>query len=368
MRNLWTAAWPALLLSHTDYVMAMKRIVLYSCCCFILILLISQALITNHDRPHLLSQYGFFSGDPKEQRPANGIIPYDLSTPLFSDYAEKLRFVKIPDGESAAFNDSTVFDFPEGTIFIKTFYFPFDMRNASKGRRLIETRLLIKENGVWTAWPYIWKDDQSDAELDLAGELKTVKYTDASGKKKEHPYLIPNQNQCKGCHNSNEILLPIGPAARQLNHEKQYADGRKNQLLYWTSLKKLSGFNVADAKATGIVWNDETTGSLNERARLWLDINCGFCHQSQGPAGTSGLFLQYQEKDPLRLGIEKTPVAAGRGSGNRKFDIVPGHPYESILLFRMESDDPGIMMPELGRSVKHTEGIALIKKWISEMK
>ena len=153
-----------------------------------------------------------------------------------------------------------------------------------------------------------------------------------------------------------------------MNHEKQYADGKRNQLSYWASSEKLTGFSEASAIANGIVWNDDATASLDERARLWLDINCGFCHQPQGPAGTSGLFLHYQEEDPLRLGIEKTPVAAGRGSGNRRFDIVPGKPDESIMIFRMESDDPGIMMPELGRSVKHTEGIALIRKWIAEMR
>ena len=346
----------------------MKSFVMYCSCCFLLFFLISSALINRNDRPQKLSEYGFFSGALKELEPVPKIIPYDLSTPLFSDYAEKLRFVKIPEGQKATYNDSTVFDFPNGTVFIKTFYFPIDFRNISKGRRLIETRLLIKENGIWTAWPYIWKDDQSDAVLDLAGETKTVRYIDIAGKRKEHAYLIPNQNQCKGCHNKNEVLLPIGPSSRQLNHDKQYDGVRRNQLSYWASSEKLIGFAETNAKANGIVWNDDASGSLNDRARLWLDINCGFCHQPQGPAGTSGLFLHYQEEDPLRLGVEKTPVAAGRGSGNRRFDIVPGRPDESIMMFRMESDDPGIMMPELGRSVKHTEGIALIRKWIAEMK
>ncbi|WP_336515993.1 SO2930 family diheme c-type cytochrome [Pollutibacter soli] len=339
---------------------------------FFSVILTSLCVGAAVDRPHppkeLLSQYGFFKGVLKDQQPADGIMPYSLSTPLFSDYAEKLRFVFIPVGLSAKFNDSSVFNFPEGTVLIKTFYFPVDFRNPSKGRRLMETRLLIHEGSRWIAYPYIWNEDQKDAVYDPAGEVKAVKYVDLNGKKKEHNYFIPNQNQCKGCHNQNEVLVPLGPSARQMNHDMMYSSGKQNQLLYWEQNDKLSGFKPSDAKNVGIVWNDPATGTLDQRARLWLDINCGFCHQPQGPAASSGLHLHMQESDPLRIGINKTPVAAGRGSGDRRFDIVPGKPVESILIFRMESDDPGIMMPELGRSVKHQEGIALIKEWIAGMK
>jgi uncharacterized repeat protein (TIGR03806 family) len=315
-----------------------------------------------------LSEYGFFNGVLKDQQPAEGIIPYTLSTPLFSDYAEKLRFVLIPEGSAAKYNDSTVFEFPENTVLIKTFFFPVDFRNPAKGRKLIETRLLIHENAQWHAFPYIWNEEQTDAVYDPAGEIRKVKYIDQHGRKKEHDYFIPNQNQCKGCHNKNESLLPLGPSSLQLNHEMMYPSGRENQLLFWQKSGKLAGFKPSEARNVGIVWNDAATGTLDQRARLWLDINCGFCHQPQGPASGSGLHLHMQETDMLRIGINKTPVAAGRGSGDRRFDIVPGKPDESILMFRMESDDPGIMMPELGRSVKHQEGIALIREWIAGMK
>ena len=67
----------------------------------------------------------------------------------------------------------------------------------------------------------------------------------------------------------------------------------------------------------------------------------------------------------MRLGLCKPPVAAGQGTGDFTFDIVPGHPEKSILTYRMESTDPGAMMPELGRAVPHVEGIALVTKWIA---
>jgi hypothetical protein len=94
------------------------------------------------------------------------------------------------------------------------------------------------------------------------------------------------------------------------------------------------------------VWNDPSSGSVNDRARLWLDINCAHCHQHNGPASTSGLFLGSAETDLLKIGVRKTPVAAGRGSGDLQFGILPGQPDKSILVYRMESKDPGVMMPD----------------------
>jgi len=172
-------------------------------------------------------------------------------------------------------------------------------------------------------------------------------------------------NQCKGCHNRQEKMMPIGPSAWQLNGRQDYGSGPINQLEYWQKLGMLKG--VYGAIPKGVVWNDPSTGSLDERARIWLDINCAHCHRNDGPASSSGLHLGWQEKDKLKLGIEKTPVAAGRGSGNLRFGIVAGKPDESILLFRIKSTDPGIMMPELGRTQMQAEAVALIREWISKM-
>ena len=116
------------------------------------------------------------------------------------------------------------------------------------------------------------------------------------------------------------------------------------------------------------VWNDPQSGSLDQRARAWLDINCAHCHRAEGPANTSGLLLSYYETNPTALGIYKTPVAAGRGSGGFSFDIDPGKPDKSILVYRIHSLDPGVMMPEIARKLVHKEGVDLIKQWIKEMK
>jgi uncharacterized repeat protein (TIGR03806 family) len=314
-----------------------------------------------------LSEYGFFKGNMAEQKPAEGIIPYALNTPLFSDYAEKLRFVKIPEGKTIDYNATEVLAFPVGTTIIKTFYYPNDFRDVSKGRRLMETRLLIHEEAGWKALEYVWNDEQTEAMLEVAGDTKEVSYVYSDGKKRTQQYSIPNLNQCKGCHNREEKMTPIGPSVRQLNGDFAYQSGTENQLKYWQKAGLLTNLpDLKDCPKTA-VWNKPETGTLEERSRAWLDINCAHCHNPKGPAMTSGLNLSIHETNPTALGFNKTPVAAGRGSGNRDYDIVKGNPDKSILIYRMESTDPGIMMPEVGRKTTHKEGVELVRSWIKSM-
>ncbi len=318
-----------------------------------------------------LSEYAFFEGNIAEQKPARGVMPFSLNTPLFSDYAEKLRFVKLPEGAKVAYNDKEVLDFPVGTTLIKTFYYPIDFRNTNKGRRIMETRLLIHEADGWKALAYVWNDEQTEAYLEVAGDTKEVSYIDLNGKKKKHAYSIPNLNQCKGCHNRNERMMPIGPSARQMNGAYRawgLPENTENQLVAWQKTGILQDLPAIEQVPKAPVWNMPETGSIDERARIWLDINCAHCHRLGGPAQTSGLNLSIHETDPLAMGILKTPVAAGRGSGNLKFDIMPGKPDESILLYRIESTDPGEMMPEVGRKTTHKESVELIKEWIKQIK
>jgi uncharacterized repeat protein (TIGR03806 family) len=315
-----------------------------------------------------LSEYGFFKGHIRGQQPAGHVLPYRLNTPLFSDYAEKLRFVAFPEGSQVAYNAEEVLDFPIGTSIIKTFYYPLDARTPEKGRRLMETRLLVHTEQGWEAYPYIWDDEQTDAWLDVAGETKLVSWKDEKGKKQTINYIIPNKNQCKGCHSFNNKMMPIGPSARQLNGEMDFeGGGRQNQLTYWQQKGYLSHLPPLTQVPQVPVWDNPASGSLESRARAWLDINCAHCHRKEGPAATSGLFLNIHEQNTTALGIYKTPVAAGRGAGNRLYDIVPGKPDESILVYRLTSADPGEMMPELGRSLVHKESLQLIREWIGQM-
>jgi uncharacterized repeat protein (TIGR03806 family) len=314
-----------------------------------------------------LSQYALFAGDAAAQVPAEGVIPYDLNSPLFSDYAEKYRFVKLPPGTCANYRENDAFDFPVGTVIAKTFAYSRDARDPAQGRRLIETRILKHDPGGWTGLPYIWNDAQTEATLDVAGDTVDVSWIHTDGRARTNNYIIPNVNQCKGCHKSGEVMVPIGPKARHLNRNFAYSQGTENQLDYWSRRGALSGAPPPDQAPRLAVWDNPDTGSLDARARAWLEINCAHCHNPDGPARNSGLDLLAAERNPTAFGIGKPPVAAGIGSGGLEYDIVPGRPDRSILVYRIASTHPGVMMPELGKRLVHAEGVALVREWVAAM-
>jgi uncharacterized repeat protein (TIGR03806 family) len=314
-----------------------------------------------------LSEYNFFRGAIKDLSPNEGVLPYSLNSTLFTDYAHKARFVWMPEGTTAQYDPELAFSFPVGAVLIKNFYYPFDFRDESKGRRILETRLLVHREDGWVGLPYIWNEEQTDATLQVAGGRMDVNWTHYDGTDRTVNYVVPNKNQCKGCHEYDKQWTPIGPKAKHLNGAYNYSEGAVNQLEKWTAVGYLSGAPAAATAPRLAVWDDPATGTLEDRARAWLDINCAHCHNPKGPGNTSGLHLNVEETDCAARGYLKTNVAAGRGSGNLMYDIHPGEPDSSIIVFRMESTDPGIMMPELGRKLVHEEAMQVIRQWIAEM-
>jgi len=342
-------------------------IFLISCVSLTFLMSINSKINTEFNYPEKLSEFELFKGRIQDQIPAEDVLPYSLNSPLFSDYAHKLRFIKIPKEAQVNFNPDSVLQFPVGTVIAKTFYYNNDERNQAKGRRLMETRILIHEAKGWKALPYIWNKEQNEATLEVAGGGDLVTWLDGQGQKQSFEYVVPNMNQCKGCHERQGIMTPIGPSARQLNGDFNYENGiHENQLVHWKNKKALSNLPELSDVPKMPAYSD-LNASLDLRAKAYLDINCAHCHNPVGPAQSSGLFLHWNNTNKTSYGFMKTPVAAGRGSGNLSYDIVPGKPEESILAYRMYSLDPGIMMPELGRRLSHKEGVDLIKNWIKSL-
>ncbi len=328
---------------------------------------VDQSVRVGEEPFEQLSEYRFFTGDLADLIPNETVLPYDLNSPLFSDYAHKARFVWMPAGTSAVYHEEEVLDFPEGAVLIKNFYYNHDDRQIEEGRSIIETRLLVKTNAKWEAHSYIWNDEQTDAYLEVIGDIKDVEWIDQAGEKMKVNYIIPNKNQCKGCHYNKGIQEPIGPKVRNLNKSFAYADGEMNQLDKWSEVGYLTGYEPDAQHPRVAIWSEPSSGSLHERAMAYLEINCGHCHNPNGPANTTGLSLVHNASIDQTIGVFKPSVAAGRGTGGHQFNIVPGNPGESILSYRMKSTDPGVMMPELGRRLIHEEGLALIEEWIKEM-
>tara|TARA_B100000035_G_C20979648_1_gene544833 strand:- start:235 stop:1257 length:1023 start_codon:yes stop_codon:yes gene_type:complete len=303
-----------------------------------------------------LSDYGFFKSH-KDQIPNNNVHKYFLQTPLFSDYSLKDRFVYIPQGKKAIHSLDRVYEFPIGSALVKTF--SYEMA-SNENKVLLETRLLLLQETGWSAHTYVWDESQEDAYLKVSG--KTIEGIEFlyEGKPKKVNYRVPNQNQCKECHLSDDKIIPIGPKSRNLNFEVIQNNKIINQIDYWIENGLVEIHQPQQVVAD---WQN-IKESLDDRARAYLDVNCGHCHMPGGSADTTGLYLTVNEKDIRKLGVNKPPVAAGRASGNLMYSIVPGKPDKSILLYRMKSQDPGIMMPESGRALAHSEGIRLIESWI----
>ncbi len=330
--------------------------------------------------PERLSDWGLLQRRGDRLVLGRGVTPYEVNTPLFSDYALKLRTFYLPQGAAMRYRERGAFEFPIGSVVTKTFFYPLNGRGVAKaqqgwngdvrtldlsGYRLVETRLLIRRDDGWQALPYVWDGD--DAYLHLTGALRPMKI-EVAGDTLDLPYVVPARSECAGCHATNHTegaLTLIGFRARHVN--RTYPGAAGNQLATWASRGELTGLpGPGEAIPRNAVWNDPGM-PLADRARAYLDSNCGHCHNPTGAADTSGLLLDAHTTSFRHLGFCKPPIAAGRGSGGRRFAIVPGQPDQSILVYRIESTDPAVRMPEAGRSLVHREGAALVRQWIESL-
>ncbi|MCA9014313.1 MAG: right-handed parallel beta-helix repeat-containing protein [Planctomycetaceae bacterium] len=317
--------------------------------------------------PQKLSALGLFQGNGATQKPVAGVIPYDLITTLFTDYTTKYRFVRLPEGGQIKFKSAGVLEFPVGTMLIKTFSYLNDMRDPSQGERLLETRVeFLKESG-WYGYSYIWNEAQTEAELSLGGGEIEVSWIHSDGQPRATRHLVPNANQCISCHSHHDKYVPIGPTADNLNRLYHYAQGEENQLAYLIRHRLLEGAPKPEAIESLADFDDPDTGTLDQRVRAYLSVNCAHCHSPGGNARTTGLDLRLTQSDPARIGVWKNPVAAGRGSGGRSYDIVPGEPDKSILMHRLQSNDLAARMPNIGNRIVHQEAVDLIRQRIREM-
>jgi len=306
---------------------------------------VQDDLVQGDTMPRNLAEFGFFA-DEAGREPSFGVIDYELNTPLWSDGADKLRYLYVPEGEVIEADGEGLLQFPVGSAIIKTFAF-----GEGTEQRFIETRVLLHRADGWLALPYRWNEGQTEARLALAGAR--IPITTPAGE--EISYRIPNKNQCKSCHSLDGEVIPIGPKARNLAPELL------SQLAGQGSLDKMP--EVAQVMPK---WHDEGA-KTDALARAYLDVNCAHCHRPGGGASNSGLDLRWEQDDAFAIGVSKPPVAAGRGSGGLLVSIEPGDPDASILVHRMLSNEADVAMPELGRSTVDHKAIAVMRKWIEEM-
>jgi len=307
-----------------------------------------------------LSTYRFFEGPLKDLRPAAGVLPYEPTTPLFSDYAHKQRFVWMPPGTRAAYvADTCVLAFPDGAVLIKNFY--YDHVQPQDERRIMETRLLIRRNGGWIYAEYVWNEEQTEAVLDMNGSNTQVQWVDDDGALRTVDYRFPSATECHTCHKLGDANIPIGPKPQNLNADLVYADGTMNQLAKWAAVGYLEPGYPA-AINTVVRWDDPAQ-SLNDRVRAYMDANCSHCHADGRYCDYRPMrFAWHATDDPAMLGVCVAPQDPLLPVHTHI--VKPGNTEKSLLYYRIASDLDGVRMPLVGRTLVHEEGRALIEAWI----
>lgn len=335
----------------------------------------------SQQKPLRLSEWGLFELDDQRLAPLPVLEVVRPANPLFTDYAHKLRTLWIPTGAQAKLVDGEI-DYPVGSILSKTFYYPTDdqgrvIKTRDSGAseisladsRLLETRLLVRQSDGWAALPYVWNEDETEAFLRVAGASYALTLVDAempSAPPTQFAYFVPNENQCSGCHTTKHPdggMHPLGAIASQLTAS---AHSRSGDFRPQVDTLVARGW-LDRAPEAAIASYEDPSEPLETRALAYLNMQCGHCHNPEGAADTSGLVLTGRHEKLVSTGVCKPPVAAGGGAGDLQYGIVPGDPDSSILHYRLASQRPDEMMPELGRSLVHAEGVALVREWITAM-
>ena len=352
--------------------------------------------------PDRLSQWQLFK-NIRDQVPEDDVVPYTVTSPLFTDYALKPRFVTLRgDAGQIDYTDPERWESPVGTIYVKTFaYPPNELAEPPQTKdQLIETRLLVHDSAeddrlgclgadsCWNAYVYVYTEDQTDAICESGGVTKSVTFTDPLTDEQVtiEDYHVPvSPGECGQCHGRRgPETRTLGPSTGMLNLENDYQGNMVNQIDALHDAGWLAPppppFNSRTTyfDPVELIAGCTTPACYHEAARSFFDSNCSHCHAPDGEIDDQGLFLDYTSMDPTNptfeefnsWGVCRTPTSAGNlteACRDKQVDIWPGDPDKSLLLCRLESVIPGEMMPTLGRSVQDTESIAIIRQWIIDL-
>ncbi|MCS6798103.1 MAG: hypothetical protein NZ898_06190 [Myxococcota bacterium] len=322
---------------------------------------------TQERPPHAtLDDWALFERTAVPLVPRPGVEPYEVIAPLWMDHADKFRFLVLPEGARIGWSDEGIWGLPEGTILVKSFGYRADLRDPASPVRMVETRLLVHEAAGWKPYIYLWNDAQNATERIVAGARVPVRWIGHDGAERALDYRVPNEAHCTGCHGGHGEVRPLGVRTRQMDRARTHDGGEVNQI---DRLAALGWFDVPPPPAAGRerMADPASEEPIDVRARSYLDANCAHCHRDGGLGGSTGLWLEWEQDDPYRLGVCRRPIAAGAGTGGRLFDIVPGRPEQSIMIFRMQSDDPGIKMPELPSQLPDELGVRVVSEWIASL-
>jgi uncharacterized repeat protein (TIGR03806 family) len=294
--------------------------------------------------PSQLSQTGCVnSTNPKQ--PATGLIPYAPNAAFFADGATKARWLALPDGQRITINASNHFDFPNGSVLVKTF---------TLGTQWIETRLFMRHSdGNWAGYTYEWNAQGTDATRVVGGKTVTV-----AGQ----TWQFPSEAQCLQCH-SVAAGRTLGLEVGQLNGDFGYPTGRTaNQLTTLNSIDTLTPALTQLPAQLPAIPDPFGSAPLAARARAYLHSNCAYCHQPDGPAPTD-IDLRYTTAFSATQTCNVVPDRGNLGITDPR-RIAPGSAARSVLVARVNRLDADAM-PPLMRHQIDTLGVQLLTDWVN---
>ncbi|HEU5060858.1 MAG TPA: hypothetical protein VFU21_30215 [Kofleriaceae bacterium] len=258
--------------------------------------------------PQRLSQTGLDGPD---------VVPFAPRFELWSDGAEKQRWIRLPPGGQIDRSDMDDWQFPPGTRLWKQF---------ARDGVPIETRMLEKLAPAADAWlmvAYVWDEDGRDATITPDG------MSDANGTTHD----VPSAAECRGCH-----------------------DGRQSRVLGYSAIQLDTDLAIP--------------GTEVEQAALgYLHANCSHCHNAARPPRTGSRCYDPQNDLDFRLltatlaTVDRTPTYQTAVGGV----VEPSEPDQSALFVRICRRDEG-QMPPLGTELVDSAGAELIKRWIEELR
>ena len=293
----------------------------------------------NFKFPQYLSELNIYHGNMADLTPENDFQLYELASPLFTDYAEKQRLIKVPFNATLTKVNDGLPDFPDGTILVKTFFYYQDAQKPELGKRIIETRILQKNNSIWNVGTYLWNEAQTNATFIESGYNTSVNWIDRERKPQVIAYHVPNSRECAACHQSDKEIIPIGPKLRNLNRDVIVEGVSKNQLIHFQDLGLIDGFNIDDIGNLPAYSNSDI--SLEERGRAYLEINCAHCHRDNGLADDVDLNFDYD------IPFAETNIGSSKDKISDQFSTGK--------------------MPLIGTSIIDKEGLELLKNYIGSL-
>jgi len=312
--------------------------------------------------PTLLSQTGAFD-DVARLQTRKDLIPYDLIVAFWSDGARKSRWAAIPNGK-VEFSATGEWKFPNGTVFVKTFFLPTDASQPGQERRL-ETRLLVRDSGGGVyGVSYKWRPDGSDADLLPGAMSENITVRSADGATHQQTWYYPSREDCQTCHTARAGLV-LGLSARQMNHAFTYPTGvTRNELREWNRLGLFKP-RITEEEMSALptlAAAGDASRSLEDRARSYLDANCSHCHR---PGGTVANFDARYATPLADQGLIDGPVLIDQGIDKPRV-IAPHDIWRSIMFMRIDTVGD-IRMPPLARETIDAVGVNLLRQWIESM-